>query len=92
MSDAEGGEMHSNFGHCRFGDGWWWGVWQGTRLVGFGAGYRRKARCFSHQRSCERLAAEVEMPKVMCENPRVTPAEWWFKKLEAFKAKGKTDG
>jgi hypothetical protein len=58
----------------RFGKssgGWWWGVWQGGFLVGFGACYKSKQRCFKHQNACLERANKVELPTVDCENPDV---------------------
>ena len=57
----------SNFGKQRFG-GWWFGVWQDGRLVGFGAGYSDKRRCFRDERRTVKAAQEKEMPTVICCN------------------------
>jgi hypothetical protein len=93
MARTATGEVHSNFGRCRFGGGWWWGVWQGWRLVGFGAGYRSKARCFKHERQCKSRAEQGEMQTAPCENPIVVPAEWWLRERVAeAKTKGESGG
>lgn len=49
--------------------GWWWAVWQDDRLVGFGAGYKDKRRCFSHEKKCLKLAGKALMFPVECTNP-----------------------
>ena len=59
-------DVESNFGKAY--NGWWWGVWQDGRIVGFGAGYSRKARCFRHERECVEAAKEREMPAVDCQS------------------------
>lgn len=60
------GEVESNFGKAF--NGWWWGVWQDGRIVGFGAGYKRKARCFRHERECLESARQRAMPTVECQS------------------------
>lgn len=60
------GEVESNFGKAF--SGWWWGVWQDGRIVGFGAGYKRKARCFRHERECLESARQRVMPTVECQS------------------------
>jgi hypothetical protein len=64
-------DAHSN--SQRSMNGWWWGVWQGTRLVGFGAGYRDKRKCFKHEAACYKLACGGPMPTVECHNYNVVP-------------------
>lgn len=61
--------VEENFGKTL--SGWWWGVWQDGRLVGFGAGYRNKRTCFSHQKATAKAAAKDTLPAVKCSNPSV---------------------
>lgn len=63
----------SNFGREPFGLGWWWGVWQDDRLVGFGAGYRDKRRCFKHEAACLKLAKSARLETMQCANPAIRP-------------------
>lgn len=70
MSDEA---VHSNFGHIK-GIGWWWGVWQGDRLVGFGAWYRDKRKSFRHEATCLKQARKGQsMPAVPCINHTIVP-------------------
>jgi hypothetical protein len=64
-------KVESNWGKQPFGVGWWWGVWQDDRLVGFGAGYRDKRRCFAHEVECRKRASKGSVPTVECKNPAV---------------------
>ena len=66
-------DCESNFG--RSTSGWWWGVWQGNKLVGFGAGYKRKQRSFRHERECLNEARRRELPEIKCENASVMKRE-----------------
>lgn len=61
--------VEENFGKTL--SGWWWGVWQDGRLVGFGAGYRNKRTCFSHQMTTAKDAAQNTLPTVKCSNPSI---------------------
>ena len=56
--------------------GWWWGVWQDARLVGFGAGYRMKKTCFRDELRCRKRAEKQELPAVKCECPYVVSRGW----------------
>jgi hypothetical protein len=67
-------DVVSNWGQ-RPGIGWWWGVWQDGVLVGFGDGYRRKERCFRHERDCKAVAQRQQMPRLECRNPVIQPRE-----------------
>ena len=64
-------KVESNFGRDAI-LGWWWGVWQDGRLVGFGAGYRGKRRAFRHEADCARAAGKGLMPTVACRNPIIS--------------------
>lgn len=73
MNRAPADPVRENFGRDPIDLRWWWGVWQGERLVGFGAGYPRKSQCFKHQRECLERASRDNLSPVPCTNPVVRP-------------------
>ena len=57
--------------------GWWWGVWQDGRLVGFRTSYRSCRKALSHEKACLRKARRSALPTVARTNSVVTlPKDW----------------
>lgn len=69
MKKANELNVESNFGKSF--EGWWFGVWQNDKLVEFGAGYKRKEKCFKHEREAIKIAKAIKMKPVLCTNPSV---------------------